>query len=517
MNYAFSLALLVSLFSNEPDVCLPAETAVELSYGSFQGIIVGNVTQSLGIPFAKSPVGDLRFREPMAPVHVPGVRLVDKFGAACPQQTLAPIPGLNFTGNYGSISEDCLTINVLKPVQQSHDLPVLVWFHGGGFEIGDASDTIMNSILERSLERGKPIVIVIPNYRLNAFGFLAGKEVMDAGVGNLGLRDQKFALEWVQAHISAFGGDPNRVIIAGLSAGAISVGMHLVASDAEYPALFHGAFMESGATSSIPHVLEGQPQYDQLVAATNCTDATDTLDCLRHAPFDVLMSAINRTPNIFSYSSMGNVPIIAGDCDDEGTLFSLANMNITTDQQFLEYMHHNYLPAASQDEISNLGVMYPSDPASGSPFGTGQLNAVTPQFKRLAAVQGDLIFQGPRRNLLSKVSRTQDAWGYLSKRGKSVPILGASHGCDVNHWLGTAGENDFGVNALIQFVNTLDPNLPADEAIRWPEWNALDHGALLSFSDSRGVEVIADDFREEAIAFLNDLNLRLGNSSEWKA
>ncbi|KAJ6470078.1 hypothetical protein C8R47DRAFT_1222705 [Mycena vitilis] len=97
-------------------------------------------------------------------------------------------------------------------------------------------------------------------------------------------------------------------------------------------------------TSSV-HVLEGQPQYDQLVAATNCTDATDTLDCLRRSLSDIIMSAINRTPNIFSYSSMANgwkprvdgdmlkedpfvalalghyakVPIIAGDCDDEGT------------------------------------------------------------------------------------------------------------------------------------------------------------------------------------------------------
>ncbi|KAJ6588883.1 Carboxylesterase [Mycena capillaripes] len=121
--------------------------------------------------------------------------MAGKFGVACPQ-TLASIPGLNFIGNYASISEDCLAINVLKSVHHRHNLPVAV-FHTGGFKISDSSDTDMNAIVERSVHLGSPVIVVIPNYRVNVFGFLAGKEVNDAGMGNLGLRDQQFALEWV--------------------------------------------------------------------------------------------------------------------------------------------------------------------------------------------------------------------------------------------------------------------------------------------------------------------------------
>ncbi|KAJ7132220.1 Alpha/Beta hydrolase protein [Mycena epipterygia] len=524
---SFSLALLGGNLFNPP-----AETVVKLSYGPFQGTVVGNVTQFLGIPFAQPPVGDLRFREPRDPIKFNSFRMADKFGAACPQQTLAPLPGLNFTGNYISISEDCLTINVLKPkVTRGPKLPVVVWFHGGGFEIGDSSDTILNSFVERSVGLGKPVIVVVPNYRLNAFGFLASEEVKAAGIGNLGLRDQRFALDWVQKHIGAFGGDADQVIISGLSAGAISVGMHLVS---EPSPIFHGAFMQSGSTSSIPPITQGQPQYDQLVAATNCTQAADTLDCLRYAPYEDLMAAINQTPNIFSYSSLGNVwkprvdgdiltqdpsiilsrglhakvPIIAGNCDDEGTMFSFANANITTDGDFLDYMHDNYLPEVSRDKILQLGELYPADPAYGAPFGTGSLNAITPQFKRLAAVQGDFIFQGPLRNLLSKASATQDTWGFVYKRGKSTPMLGVFHGCDIKEWLVRDDTTEvFGMDALIQFINTLDPNVPTSDSssIVWPKWNTVKPGALLSFVDPAGLEIIADDFREEPIAFLNDV------------
>ncbi|KAJ7132082.1 Alpha/Beta hydrolase protein [Mycena epipterygia] len=526
-----SLALLAdNLLNNDSGIHPPV---VKLSYGPFQGTVVGNVTQFLGMPFAQPPVGEFRFREPREPVKFVELRMADTFGPACPQQTLSRVPGRSSAAQYRSISEDCLTINVLKP-NRGHKLPVLVWFHGGAFEIGSAGDSGMSSLVERSLVNGKPVIVVLPNYRVNAFGFLAGKEVKDAGVSNLGLRDQQFALEWVQKHISAFGGDPNQVIISGLSAGALSVGMHLISSNVAPK--FHGAFMESGCAPSIPTITEGQPQYDQLVAATNCSQAADSLDCLRHAPFDILMSAINQTPNVFSYSSLGNVwkpridgdiikhhpfitmsrglhakvPIIAGNCEDEGTIFTLPLLNITTDHGFLEYMHNNYFPGVSRDKILQLGELYPADPAAGSPFGTGRLNAITPEFKRLAAVQGDLIFQAPCRLLLSKASITQDVWGFIYKRGKSTPILGASHCSDSKEWLARNTTDFFAIDGLIQFINTLDPNIPTSESgsFVWPKWNTLKSGALLSFVDSSGLEIISDDFRDEPIAFLNNISLQ---------
>ncbi|EED83923.1 hypothetical carboxylesterase, partial [Postia placenta Mad-698-R] len=90
---------------------------------------------------------------------------------------------------------------------------------------------------------GEPVVFVSANYRLNAFGFLAGEEVQQAGLGNVGLRDQRFAMQWIQSNINAFGGDGSKLIIWGESAGAMSVGLHMVWNDGNTNGLFRGGFM----------------------------------------------------------------------------------------------------------------------------------------------------------------------------------------------------------------------------------------------------------------------------------
>ncbi|KAJ7160903.1 alpha/beta-hydrolase, partial [Mycena filopes] len=492
LAFVISLAVLLSnhlglegIHSNKE----PLDSVVRLPYGSFQGFNSGNITQFLGIPFAQPPVKELRFREPRMPISFSGTRNATTYGSACPQITFTPIMGLNFEGNYTSISEDCLTINVFKPTASPlhSKLPVAVWFHGGGFEVGDASDTDVAPLVERSILLGKPIILVVPNYRVNAFGFLAGREVQKGGVGNLGLRDQIFALKWVQNHIAAFGGDADQVIISGISAGAISVGMHLISPEGSAP-LFHGAFMESGAIPPLDDITQGQGEYDELTTKTNCSRDMDTLDCLCRVPFDDLVAAVNATRNLFSYSSLANawkprvdgdivpghphallargelkrVPIVVGTCDDEGTLFSLANLNVTTNEEFTEYIHSNYFSGLPRSEILKLDQAYPADPGSGSPFGTGDLNALTPQFKRLAAIQGDIVFQAPRRALLKSASEIRNAWGFVYQREKTTPIFGSSHGSDMKEW--------FARN--VQFINTLNPNLA--ESIFWPTytWNS---------------------------------------------
>lgn len=94
------------------------------------------------------------------------------------------------------------------------------------------------------------------------------------------------------------------------------------------------------------------------------------------------------------------------------SLFSLGSLNVTSDQDFSTYLSDNYLHGTSPAEAEKLASLYPSDPISGSPFDTGILNILTPQFKRLAAVQGDLVFQAPRRFFLSQIASQQDAWTY---------------------------------------------------------------------------------------------------------
>jgi acetylcholinesterase len=123
--------------------------------------------------------------------------------------------------------------------------------------------------------------------------------------------------------------------------------------------------------------------------------------------------------------------VVAGDCDDEGTLFALSQLNITTSGQAMGWIRDNYLSEGTDQELSRLAELYPADPTQGSPFGTGYLNQLSPQFKRLAALQGDLVFQAPRRFFMGRVAETQPVWGFNYKRGKTTAWFGAFHGSEL--------------------------------------------------------------------------------------
>ncbi|KAI0039748.1 sterol esterase [Auriscalpium vulgare] len=530
---------------------------VSLGYGTFQGNTTGGVTEFLGIPYAKPPLGLLRFAPPQAPVKTSGVRQATTFGAACPQQ-LSVIPNvLPFQISAGpgpaSVSEDCLFINVVVPanISSTTKLPVLFWIYGGGFGTGDGSANPGDAIVQRSITLGEPIIYVSSNYRVNAFGFLASKEAKAAGSTNSGILDQRFAMQWVQSHISAFGGDPSKVTIWGESAGALSVGLHLVIDHGNPGGLFRGAIMESGGPYTLRDVSAAQPYYDQLVEETGCSKSKDTLTCLREAPYNTLLAAINNTPSVFNFTSLNlawqpridgslftenpqksvalgqyaRVPLLAGDCDDEGTVFSLSSVNITTNAEFLGYLKSNYYPTASPSEMAVIGQVYPDDPTQGAPFLTGDENELTPQFKRISAFQGDYIFQGPRRFLYQFASRTQPTWGYLFKRFKATPFLGSFHGSDISEFYTTPGVTDpgsppdfIGTDALVNFVTSLDPNakrnLPANisylSTVTWAQYGSNPFAPpLLTFNDPEPTfNFTTDTYRQAAMAAITALSLK---------
>ena len=195
-----------------------------------------------GIPFAKPPVGNLRWKEPQPLDNWSGVRETKKFGPR-------PVQGIVFgdmQSRSDGLSEDCLYLNVWTPAKRSTTgLPVLVYFFGGGFVAGDASEPRYDGA---SMAQ-KGIVVVTVNYRLNIFGFFAhpelSKEAPYKSSGNYGLLDQHAGLKWVQKNIAAFGGDPKRVTIAGESAGSIAVSAQMVSPLSKD--LIAGAIGESGA------------------------------------------------------------------------------------------------------------------------------------------------------------------------------------------------------------------------------------------------------------------------------
>ncbi|KAJ7623847.1 carotenoid ester lipase precursor [Mycena polygramma] len=520
---------------------------VALTYGVFQGAVDGNLSTFLGIPFAKPACVSPRFSLPEAPTLLRGLQNATAFSRACPQQKEStPFPGIPPIADEGPTSDDCLKLNVFVPrsANPGSKLPVLVVpLPAGGFEVGNAPDTEVRPLVERSIATGDPILVVTPNYRLSAWGFLGGKEVADAGISNLGLRDQIFALEWVQEHIAAFGGDPERVVFGGPSAGAISAAMLLLSNKRfKSGALVRGAFLLSGSPITTGSIADGQSHYDSLVAANNCTQAPDTLACLRTIPLPAFTQTVDNTTNLFSFSSVQNIwrprvdgdvivqdplvsvargqfakiPIMTGDDDDEGTLFSFSNANITTDDEFVSYLRSNFFPKATPDEIAQLAVLYPDDPTQGSPFDTGSANQLTPQFKRLAAFQGDYIFTGARRFFLESASKTQNTWSWLNKRGKSTPLIGAAHASDVGIWFPPANATDFvAPDALINFINHLDPNGGNTSTVFWPKWNTPSINgstSLLTLSDPDGVSVESENFRVEAIGFLFKLMLNEAES-----
>lgn len=219
--------------------------------GRLLGQCRGSTFEFRGIPFAKPPVGTMRWRWPEAAEPWSGARDATRFGAVAPQ---APTPFDAFLGGAMALqSEDCLFLNIFAPAATNGKRPVMVWIHGGGFVIGAGSQSLYDGCRLAALG----VVVVTFNYRLGALGFLA----LTPGTGVEGLADQIMALHWVRRNISAFGGDPQNVTIFGESAGAMCVGALLASRRAA--GLFHKAILQSGAA----HFAHDRDQAARVVHA----------------------------------------------------------------------------------------------------------------------------------------------------------------------------------------------------------------------------------------------------------
>lgn len=230
----------------------PADPVTSIDAGQLRGKRVDGVLAFRGIPYARPPIGDLRWRAPQPAVAWEGVRDATDYGPTCAQPDSAMLwfPLTN-------VSEDCLTLNVWTPeIRPAEKLPVMVWIHGGGFSQGSGNLPQLNGT---AIPR-EGVVVVTINYRLAIFGFLAHPVLATDGetAGNYGLLDAVAALQWVQRNIAAFGGDPARVTIFGESAGADMVNYLLVAPAAR--GLFAQAISQSSSVGMVP-----VPRLDQRV------------------------------------------------------------------------------------------------------------------------------------------------------------------------------------------------------------------------------------------------------------
>ena len=219
--------------------------------GAVRGVASGDLNVFKGIPYAKPPVGELRWRPPVEKEPYEDVLDASEFGASCIQLPSSPTANSIYADDAGPLSEDCLLLNVWA--ENDADMaPVFVWIHGGALVSGSSRFGMYDG---SSMAR-KGIVFVSINYRLGPLGYLAHPELSaesPAGIsGNYGLQDQIAALRWIRDNIAAFGGDPDNVTIAGESAGALSV-MYLMASP-DARGLFQRAISQSGYMISSPEL-----------------------------------------------------------------------------------------------------------------------------------------------------------------------------------------------------------------------------------------------------------------------
>ena len=223
-----------------------ASTTVRVAQGRLAGVASADrrVRAFKDIPYARPPVGHLRWRPPQPPPPWDGVRAADAFGANAPQ--LPVVANSLYAGGHDHQSEDCLTLNVWTPAEAADErLPVMVWFHYGAFQFGGASLPLYDG---GRLARAGAVVVTV-NHRLGRLGFLSHPELSaespHGASGNYGIHDQIEALRWLADNVRSFGGDPDRVTIFGQSAGSMSVSL-LIASPLAR-GLFHRAIAQSGA------------------------------------------------------------------------------------------------------------------------------------------------------------------------------------------------------------------------------------------------------------------------------
>src|SRR5579863_1833141 len=314
----------------------PSGPQVKTSSGVVEGKEDGAVRTFLGIPYATPPVGELRWKPPVAAAKWTGVRKATEFGAHCMQGKV--FGDMNFRDAGGN--EDCLTLNVWVPAKPSAaKLPVMVWIYGGGFVAGTTSEARQDGTV--LAQQG--VIVVSMNYRLGVFGFFVHPELAkgsghNAG-GNYGLMDQLAALKWVHENIAAFGGDPGNVTIFGESAGSFSVSAQMASPLAK--GLFEKAIGESGAAFSRSGLsfdpLSVREERDSKLVSQKLE--VSTLAELRAIPAQKLLDTFSPPQSqgfdfgpdidgyflpepvsaIFAAGKQNDVPLLAGWNHDEGS------------------------------------------------------------------------------------------------------------------------------------------------------------------------------------------------------
>jgi len=487
------------------------ELIKHLQIKTADGVLEGNdesgVYSFKGIPFAAPPVGAFRWKEPQPVEKWTGVRKADKFG---PRAMQRPVFGdMNFRSN--GMSEDCLYLNVWTPAKSLDEkLPVLVYFYGGGLIAGDGSEPRYDG--ENMARRG--IVAITVNYRLNIFGFFShpelSKESPNSASGNYGLLDQYAALKWVQQNIAAFGGDPNKVTIAGESAGSFSVSAQMASPLSK--GLFRAAIGESGALLG-NRPLSSLQEAEQKGKVFATAIGQESLTSLRSIPAEQLLEftakpeanfAVNvdgyffkENPiALFKRGEQSKVPLLVGWNSEEMNYRALlaeakptlANFNKLIEERFsgqAKELLQVYKPQSEMD-VEQVATDFAGDQFIA--YGTWR-------WAELHSQTGDspiyrYLYTKPRPMMRAEMGNAVAglAGGVIkgdeAKKQQMPQNKGAVHSAEIEYALGNLSTNrvydwqpeDYKVSAVMQayfenFIKSTDPN-----GLGVPNWPAIKKG-----------------------------------------
>jgi carboxylesterase type B len=363
---------------------------IHLDYGSFQGKYdtTYNLSYFRKIPFAAPPTGENRFRAPQPPLKITnGTYDTDQTFDMCAQRTV-------------NGTEDCLYLGLFsRPWDTSKDIrrPVLVVFYGGAFIQGDAAFTMPPSSFPiLNVSTMNDYVVIYPNYRLNAFGFLPGKAIKESSTSDLnpGLLDQQYVLKWVQNNIHHFGGDARNVSIWGQSAGAGSVVAQVLANGRNgNPKLFSKALASSPfwPKTYAYNAPEAEAIYNQLANLTGCAEnghEKEVLACLKSVDVQTIREAslIIDADHTWTTSSYTWAPVIDGEFLADTLTDAVSSGTLNTEFVWGMYNTHegqNFVPSGLQKNVLTSG--YNSSIASFHQWVTGFLPGLSA--KQIAQVE----------------------------------------------------------------------------------------------------------------------------------
>ena len=477
MLLAFSLG---AIAQSKPEI-----PVVDTKYGKLQGTEHSGVKIFKGVPYATPPVGELRWKETQPLKPWKGIRKADQFGPVAMQI----INTEDWNLGTDKMSEDCLYLNIWTPTKTMDEkLPVLVYIHGGGLSAGSGSEPRYNG---ESMAR-KGIVLVSINYRLGIFGYFAypglREESPNNTSGDYGFLDQVAALKWVKENIAVFGGNPDKITIAGESAGSISV------SELMCSPLSKGLFQQAiGSSASalgtmMPVPLDDAEKNGQVFAQSK---GYKSLEELRAAPAEELLDQKSKFPSaidgyfmpkspeeIYSNGEQAHIPLLVGwNSQEIGNALParMPNLNFYTLQGLVNMMSGGQADKVFElYEITNDSTAY-----------TGGTQLFSDQW---------IGFGTWKWSELHKTTSGQKVFRYLfchcrpekktgnKNNGLNLPkITGAVHADDIEYAMGTLPTNrlfdwqpqDFIVSNVFQgyyvnFVKTGNPN-----GLGLPEWTAV--------------------------------------------